>query len=317
MPTGNTFIDRWVDEIRALTAPDRVVVCDGSEAEREALTAEGLASGELIALNQDNLPGCFLHRSATDDVARTEHLTFISTADKDDAGPDQQLDGAATRPCAKLTPLFSGAMAGRTMYVVPFLMGPPGSRFSKVGVEITDSRYVVLNMRIDDAHRRGRARSAGRIRRLHALPALARRPVARAALHRALPRGEHHLVDWVGLRRQRAAGQEVPGAAPGELDGATGGLAGRAHADPRRAGAQTGACTTSTGAFPVGVRQDQPGDAGAARDRCRAGRSGPSATTSPGCGRAATAGSGRSIPRRASSASRPARATRPTPTRSR
>jgi phosphoenolpyruvate carboxykinase (GTP) len=118
MPTGNTFIDRWVDETRALTAPDRVVVCDGSEAEREALTAEGLEIGELIALNQDRLPGCVLHRSATDDEAR-----------------------------AKLTPLFTGAMAGRTMYVVPFLMGPPGSRFSKVGVEITDSRYVVLNMR--------------------------------------------------------------------------------------------------------------------------------------------------------------------------
>ena len=143
MPTGNVFVDRWVEEIRSLTTPDRVVVCDGSDAEREALTAECLASGELIALN---LPGCVLHRSASHDVARTEHLTFISTTRKDDAGPTNNWM-APDEAHGKLTPLFSGAMAGRTMYVVPFLMGPPGSRFSKVGVEITDSRYVVLNMR--------------------------------------------------------------------------------------------------------------------------------------------------------------------------
>ena len=146
MSTGNTFVDRWVEQIRALTTPDRVVVCDGSEAERDELTAECLASGELIALNQLLLPGCVLHRSASHDVARTEHLTFISTTDKDAVGPTNNWM-APDEARAKLTPLFRGAMAGRTMYVVPFLMGPPGSRFSKVGVEITDSRYVVLNMR--------------------------------------------------------------------------------------------------------------------------------------------------------------------------
>jgi phosphoenolpyruvate carboxykinase (GTP) len=146
MTAGNTFVDRWVEQIRALTAPDRVVVCDGSEAERDELTAQGLASGELIALNQQSLPGCVLHRSAPHDVARTEHLTFISTTDKDAVGPTNNWM-APDEARAKLTPLFTGAMAGRTMYVVPFLMGPPGSRFSKVGVEITDSRYVVLNMR--------------------------------------------------------------------------------------------------------------------------------------------------------------------------
>ena len=146
MPTGNAFIDRWVEEIRSLTTPDRVVVCDGSDAERDGLTAEGLASGELIALNQQSLPGCVLHRSAAHDVARTEHLTFISTTDKDTVGPTNNWM-APDEARARLSPLFKGAMAGRTMYVVPFLMGPPGSRFSKVGVEITDSRYVVLNMR--------------------------------------------------------------------------------------------------------------------------------------------------------------------------
>jgi phosphoenolpyruvate carboxykinase (GTP) len=140
-------ITRWVDEIRALTKPDRIVYCDGSEAERRRLTAECLATGELIELNQTTHPGCYLHRSATHDVARTEHLTFISTISKDDAGPTNNWM-APDEARAKLTPLFDGAMKGRTLFVVPFLMGPPGSRFSKVGVEITDSRYVVLNMRI-------------------------------------------------------------------------------------------------------------------------------------------------------------------------
>jgi phosphoenolpyruvate carboxykinase (GTP) len=147
MPTGNTYVDRWVDEIARLTTPDHVVVCDGSEAERERLTNECFASGELVQLNQDLLPGCVLHRSASHDVARTEHLTFISTTKKDDAGPTNNWMSPADAR-AKLTPLFAGAMKGRTMFVVPFLMGPPGSRFSKVGVEITDSRYVVLNMRL-------------------------------------------------------------------------------------------------------------------------------------------------------------------------
>ncbi len=147
MPTGNAAIDRWVDEIRELTDPDRVVFCDGSEAERERLTEECLASGELIALNPERAPGCVLHRSASHDVARTEHLTFISTRNKDDVGPTNNWL-APEDARAKLTPLFRGAMTGRTMYVVPFLMGPAGSRFSKVGVEITDSRYVVLNMRL-------------------------------------------------------------------------------------------------------------------------------------------------------------------------
>jgi phosphoenolpyruvate carboxykinase (GTP) len=140
-------IQQWVDEIAALTRPDRFVYCDGSEREQDELIAESLRTGELIELNQRKLPGCYLHRSAPHDVARTEHLTFISTTHKDDAGPTNNWM-APDDARARLTPLFEGAMRGRTMYVVPFLMGPPGSRFSKVGVEITDSRYVVLNMRI-------------------------------------------------------------------------------------------------------------------------------------------------------------------------
>src|SRR6476646_7715150 len=140
-------IERWVNDVRAITRPDRVVFCDGSEAERARLTAECLASGELIELNQQKMPGCYLHRSAPHDVARTEHLTFVCTEPKDDAGPNNNWMAPADA-FAKVTPLFTNAMKGRTMYVVPFLMGPPGSRFSKVGVEITDSKYVVLSMRI-------------------------------------------------------------------------------------------------------------------------------------------------------------------------
>jgi phosphoenolpyruvate carboxykinase (GTP) len=147
MPPVHLAIDKWVKEIAALTEPDQIVYCDGSAEEGERLTRECVATGELIELNQKKMPGCYLHRSATHDVARTEHLTFISTEQQEDAGPNNNwMSPAEAR--AKLTPIFKGAMKGRTMYVVPFLMGPPGSRFSKVGVEITDSKYVALNMRI-------------------------------------------------------------------------------------------------------------------------------------------------------------------------
>jgi phosphoenolpyruvate carboxykinase (GTP) len=147
MAGKSAAIEQWVKEVSALTTPDRIVYCDGSQSEGERLTQECVATGELIPLNQEKLPGCYLHRSAPHDVARTEHLTFISTTDPEDAGPNNNWM-AREDARAKLTPLFKGSMKGRTMYVVPFLMGPPGSRFSKVGVEITDSKYVVLNMRI-------------------------------------------------------------------------------------------------------------------------------------------------------------------------
>jgi phosphoenolpyruvate carboxykinase (GTP) len=143
----HTGILKWVDEVAALTTPDRILICDGSEAERQQIVKECLETGELIELNQTKLPRCYLHRSAPHDVARTEHLTFVCTLAKDDSGPNNNwMEPAAAK--AKLTPLFKGSMKGRTMFVVPFLMGPPGSAFSKVGVEITDSRYVVLSMRI-------------------------------------------------------------------------------------------------------------------------------------------------------------------------
>jgi phosphoenolpyruvate carboxykinase (GTP) len=141
-----TSVRQWVDEIARLTRPDEIVYCDGSGAEQQRLIRECLATGELLELNQDRLPGCYLHRSAPHDVARTEHLTFVCTDTAEQAGPNNNWM-APDAALARLAPLFEGAMTGRTMFVVPFLMGPPGSRFTKVGVEITDSRYVVLNMR--------------------------------------------------------------------------------------------------------------------------------------------------------------------------
>ena len=143
----NTALRKWVQEISDLTAPSAVVYCDGSEAERERLVAECLETGELIELNQKKLPRCYLHRSAVHDVARTEHLTFVCTTEQEDAGATNNwMAPDAAR--ARVLPLFSGSMKGRTLFVIPFLMGPPKSPYAIAGVQITDSRYVVLNMRI-------------------------------------------------------------------------------------------------------------------------------------------------------------------------
>ena len=144
---GNEAVRRWVDDAARLCRPDDVVWCDGSEGERERLTEAAVRAGELLPLDQRKLPGCYLHRSAPNDVARTEHLTFICSPDKDDAGPTNNWMAPA-EGYDRLGKVLDASMAGRTMYVIPFLMGPPGSPFSRVGVQVTDSRYVVLNMRI-------------------------------------------------------------------------------------------------------------------------------------------------------------------------
>ncbi len=142
-----TPAERWVEEVAQTTRPERVVWCNGSAAESEQLTAEMLADGTLQALNPAAAPGCTLHRSHPSDVARTEHLTFIASRRAEDAGPTNNWMAPAEAR-ERVGPLFAGSMKGRTMYVVPYVMGPLGSAFAKVGLEVTDSAYVVANMRI-------------------------------------------------------------------------------------------------------------------------------------------------------------------------
>ena len=140
-------LNDWVAEVVALTCPDRVHWCDGSQAEFDALTDKMQADGTLVALNGQTHPGSWLHRSDPDDVARVEHLTFVCPSDRDDAGPNNHwMDPAEAH--AKIDALFDGCMQGRTMYVIPYCMGPIDSPLSRCGVEITDSPYVVANMRI-------------------------------------------------------------------------------------------------------------------------------------------------------------------------
>jgi phosphoenolpyruvate carboxykinase (GTP) len=142
-----TPLEQWVNDAATMTHPQKVVWCDGSEAEYEGLIERMLDDGTLIRLNQEAYPGCYLHRSHPSDVARTEHLTFICSPERDDAGPTNNwMPPQEARD--KVGKLFAGSMQGRTMYVVPYIMGPVKSPYSKVGVEITDSPYVAANMRI-------------------------------------------------------------------------------------------------------------------------------------------------------------------------
>ena len=145
--TQNKYVLSWIDEMAAMTQPDKIVWIDGSEEQANALRAEACSTGEMIKLNEELLPGCYLHRTAVNDVARVEGRTFICTSKKEDAGNiNNWMD---PKECyAKLSKLYKGAMQGRTMYVIPYSMGIVGSDFAKYGIELTDSIYVVLNMLI-------------------------------------------------------------------------------------------------------------------------------------------------------------------------
>ena len=143
----NPDVANWVREVAALTQPERIHWCDGSDAEFQQLERELVAKKELRPLNPASFPGCYLYRSDPSDVARVEHLTFVCTRQKDDAGPNNHWMAPADAH-QKMDALFAGCMKGRTLYVVPYCMGPIDSPFSRCGVEITDSAYVVLNMKL-------------------------------------------------------------------------------------------------------------------------------------------------------------------------
>ena len=145
--TTNKYILDWVKEMAELTQPDNIVWIDGSEEQLEQLRREAVSTGELIKLNEEKLPGCYLHRSAINDVARVEDRTFICSRRKEDAGPTNNwMD--PDEMLAKLRKLYNGAMRGRTMYVIPYSMSVVGSPFARYGIELTDSIYVVVSMAI-------------------------------------------------------------------------------------------------------------------------------------------------------------------------
>ena len=147
MVINNAKVNKWVEEVAALTKPDSILWIDGSEEQLDMLRAEACATGEIVALNSELLPGCYYHRTKPTDVARVEARTFICAKTKEEAGPTNNwMDPAEMH--AKLDKLYDGSMKGRVMYAIPYSMGVPGSPFAKIGVEITDSIYVVLNMAI-------------------------------------------------------------------------------------------------------------------------------------------------------------------------
>lgn len=147
MPDRTTTLSQWVDAVARQAQPERIQWCDGSDAEWETLRQEMLDQGEILPLNPKTHPNCYLHRSDPTDVARVEHVTYICTPQKDDAGPNN--NWMSLEDAHRLYDgLFEGAMRNRTLYVVPYCMGPVDSPWSQIGVEITDSRYVVANMRL-------------------------------------------------------------------------------------------------------------------------------------------------------------------------
>jgi phosphoenolpyruvate carboxykinase (GTP) len=147
MASTSVALQAWVENTAKLTLPANIHWCDGSEAEDQALKNLMLGTGDLIALNAQTHPNCYLHRSHPSDVARVEHLTFVCTPEREDAGANNHWMAPAEAH-AKIDALFAGCMAGRTLYVIPYCMGPIDSPFSRLGVEITDSPYVVVNMRM-------------------------------------------------------------------------------------------------------------------------------------------------------------------------
>src|SRR6266446_7098063 len=140
-------VEKWVDEVAALTGPAKIAWADGSKAEYDRLVDDMLRDGTLLPLNSRTYPSCYLHRSHPSDVARTEQLTFMCSREREDAGPTNNWMAPADGK-SKAGGYLKGAMRGRTMYVIPYLMGPAGSTMSRAGIMVTDSAYVVASMHL-------------------------------------------------------------------------------------------------------------------------------------------------------------------------
>ncbi len=308
----STPLESWVEESARLTKPDKIVWCDGSQAEIDRLTSEMLRDGTYIELNQKTYPHSYLHRSNPNDVARTEGITFICTRKKEDAGPTNNWM-SPDEAKAKVRPLFDGAMKGRTMYVVPYILGPATSPYSKVGVELTDSAYVVASMRI--MSRIGKAAldrlgsSSDFVPGLHSLGDL--NPERRFVLH--FP--EEKLIWSIGsgyggnaLLGKKCFALRIASWMAREQGWMAEHMLILGLEDP------SGKVTLHGGCVSQRVRQDEPRDDGFRAWKTKVIASGPWATTSPGCTLAPMALCARSIPKLDSSASRPARMKKRIPT---
>ena len=233
--SANQAVLDWVREIETLTQPENIFWCDGSEKEKKFLTEEALKQNILIKLNQEKVPGSYLHRSNPNDVARVEQFTLICTPTKEEAGPTNHW-AAPDETYTKLNGMLKGAMQGRTMFVIPYIMGPPDSPLTKVGFEITDSIYVVLSMRImtrmgDIATKRlGTDAKAEWNRGVHSLSGCE----SGTALDLSFPAGQYDYFGRLRLRRKCFAEQKMSRAAHRFLSRAETRLARRAHADSRR-----------------------------------------------------------------------------------
>ncbi len=298
--TRNRHLLAWVDEIAALTKPDRVVWCDGSDEERQRLTEEAIAAGIVERLDQEKLPGC-LHpplQPQRRGARRAAHLHLHAHQGR--GRPHQQLDGPRRR--VRQAGRALRRLDARAHHVRRPVRHGPG-RLAHVQGRRRDHRQRLRRAQHahHDAHGPRRAAHAGRLQRLEPGPALHPRLQPGAPLHLPLPPGQHHLEHRLGLRRQRAAGQEVPRPAHRQLPRPAGGLARRAHAHPRR-GVPRGGDDLRRRRLPQRLRQDQLRHDDPAQALQGVEDSGRWATTSPGCAWARTGASTPSTPRPATSA---------------
>ena len=218
---ANAKVFAWVDKWNKICTPDKIVVVKGTKKEHLAICEMMVKKGQFIKLNPKTRPDCYLARSHESDVARVEGRTFICSKKEIDAGPTNHwMDPVEMKKL--MTKSYKGCMKGRTMYVIPFAMGPIGNPITQYGIEITDSPYVVVNMNI--MTRTGDEGPEGR--------RVALREEDRGQVHHAVPRRRRDLVVRLGLRRERPPRQEVL-RAPHRVEAREGpGLDGRAHAHP-------------------------------------------------------------------------------------